>query len=196
MKFIVVLAVIFLVSCNNEKSQKISIEDIVIEEDITKKIDDKNIKNNYITIMDNNTVYESYIFDNELFINISDNPEVYKNNDTFIFNEYFPHSINKGTPQKYIEVENDEIKIIYYPNDFSINGKYIIQFVTIKKCTNKYCFGDLFGKTTEEIIAIFSDTEPEFRDGEISYTSEGYIKFVVFEIKNNIVYRIQYGENI
>ena len=190
MKFIIILMVIILISCNKEKSQKIS------EEIVTEKVEDKNIENQYILLTENNTVYESYIFDNDLFINISDNPEVYKDDDTFTFNENFPNFIHKSTPEKYIEVENDEIKIVYYPNDFSINGKYIIQFITIKKFTKKYCFGDLFGKTSEEIIAMFSNTESDFRDGEISYTSEGYIKFVVFEIKNNIVYRIRYGENI
>ena len=183
---ILILTIVLMFGCKNEKVQKIFIEDIISEEFVVQKTENRDIE----------PVYESNIFENDLFLNISKEPEFYQNNILFTFNEYFPEFIHKGTPEKYIKVENDEIEIVYYPDNFSLNGKYIIQFVTLKKFTNKYCFGNLFGKSSEEILNLFPYNKFGLRGGEISYNSDGYINFVVFKIKNNIVYSISYGENI
>jgi hypothetical protein len=200
MKIFVLLFLFFIIGCSKEKPQKYPLNTlngdsfIEVEENII-------IENNNIQLSENVYVYESDIFKNDLFIDISKDPWVYENDTSFTFNEYFPDFIHKGTPQKYIEVENDEIKIVYYPHDFSITGEYIIQFVTIKKYTDKYCFGDLFGKTSEKIMEIFITT-PDYLsinqngEGMISFASTEYINYVVFEFLNNIVSKINYGESI
>jgi hypothetical protein len=164
----------------------------------------KNNKNTDKTVFDavpesteiNMNIEKIDIFENDMFINIFSEPELYKNNAAFSFNEYFPNFIHKGTPEKYIEVENDEIKIVYYPHDFSLNGNYIIQFVTLKKRNDKYFLGSFFGRTSEEILQIITNIPNYTESGQISYVSTGYIYFVTFMFINGEINKIIYGHNI
>ena len=159
------------------------------------------------------------IFMKDMFVNISNDPEFYRNNSDYLFNEYFSTSDHKGAPEKYIEVEDELIKIVYYPHDRSINGKYIIQFVTLKKGNNNYFLAEYFERSPEEIVLSISNKPenwservgnfylwsydgiyqeitkaPKNWNGEIFYIAEGNSHYVRFTFKNRMVCEINYGE--
>jgi len=198
--YVLMVMIFFTFSCKNNKNTDKTVLDavpesaeinIIIEETTPNDVIDKNkVK------VENMNIEKIDIFENDMFINIFSEPELYKNNADFSFNEYFPDYIHKGTPEKYIEVENDEIKIVYYPHNFSLDGNYIIQFVTLKKRNDKYFLGNFFGRTPEEILQIVTNIPNYIGSGQITYSSTGYIYFVTFMFINGEINKIIYGENI
>jgi hypothetical protein len=183
--FLFVLSLTILMSCKNTKNTDKTVLDAVSESTEINIFIEETAPNEVIDI-----------FENDMFINIFSEPELYKNNAAFSFNEYFPNFIQKGTPEKYIEIENDEIKIVYYPHDFSLNGNYIIQSVTLKKRNDKYFLGNFFGRTSEEILQRITNIPNYIESGQISYVSAGYIYFVTFMFMNGKIDKIIYGHNI
>jgi hypothetical protein len=202
-----------IISCVNEKNQNKTNGDTSLNKT-------ENVLN--INKEDFEIVETFDIFEKNMFINISPDPEFYRNNNEFTFNELFlDNSIGKGIPQKRIIVKNDEVEIEYYPDDYSINGIYIIQFVTLKTKNDKYFLGDFFGKTPKEVVKTITNIpdywsgkvgnfygwpeEEIFKvvmdvpvnwSGEISYHSEGFYYFVNLSFKNGIVNGIKYGQSI
>lgn len=217
MKYCILLLIVMIFSCKNEKNQNNTYEESPLN-----NVENVIVENGLNTNKEDFEIIETFdIFEKDMFINIFSDPEIYKNNNEFTFNEYFPDFIEKETPRKYIEVKNNEIEIVYYPHDFSINGTYIIQFVTLKTRNDKYFLGDFFGKTPIEIVKTITNipyywsgkvgnfygwTEEEiFKaitdvpvnwSGEISYVSEGFRYFVNLSFENGIVTGIGYGRNI
>ena len=201
MKIFIVIMLLLMISCNKEWEKNDPVLHNTNDKFMLETIDSKISGNGNKQTLVIDSIYESNIFNNDLFIGISEDPDFYKNDISFTFNEVLPDFLHKGTPQKYVEVENDEIKIVYYPHDFSIHGNYIIQFITIKTFTKKYFLGDLIGKTSEYIMALFSESLEylfinEGGKGHIGFSSKGSIYFVTFMFRDNYLYSISYGRNI
>ena len=174
MRCIVILLVIFLFSCGGKNQTKTTVENIGLNEtEIT-------------------DIGKFDIFHNDLFNNISLDPELYKNNSSFVFNEIFLDSV---MPQKNIIVGNDDIEIIYYFRDFNTNGRWhITQSVTLKNKTDKYYLGNFFEKNSEEILQLITNTPDYVGKDQIDYSTIDYPKyFVIFYFKNNKVNKIRYG---
>ena len=143
------------------------------------------------------------IFEQNIFHNIFESPDYYIDNNNFSYKENIPENRIKSEPEKYITVENNEIRILFTPDYYSIgyeewklNEKYKLQFITIKEETDNYFFGKYIGKASEEIMELYPNFDGKItKTGEshIMYSSKGWDKFINFTLEDNIVTEITFG---
>jgi hypothetical protein len=200
-KTLIVLSIFLLVvSCkmkngerNNNKNES---EDIITNNQID---DDIGNTNNFILSDEIIEINGKNIFDiPDIFKNISEDPNSYKENNNYLYKEYYSTNQYKKDFDA-IFVSNDEISIKYDPeNTFypADPGKYIFRKYTIMKQTENYYFGKYIGQTGDEILKIFPNYS-EYKEGKyIIYNSIDMQKYIYFELKDNRVLEITYAYNL
>jgi len=154
-KFLIGLLIcINFISCSKSEKDNSKIPELVNSENELIDVIIEEINSNFVNTTEAETeIIEPFdVFKEDMFINISPDPEIYRNNSNFLFEEkIYDINLAKGWPLKEIIVEDDIIIIHYFPIDrYNIDSLYTIQEVTLKKRNDVYFLGNLFGKTPLE----------------------------------------------
>ena len=135
----------------------------------------------------------------DMFINISEDPFAYKNNDAFDFEEItkndsdFPSYASMYNCEKIYKIKNSSMIITYW----NVAGKNQIQTILINDKITKHPFSKFIGKKADNVLKQYPKNKTyELTKSELKFDSEDWLSFIQFKIKDEIIYQIVIGKNL
>jgi hypothetical protein len=177
-----------LFSCNKE-------DEITIIEQSNKNKEQEEIINKNIILEEKSikNLPKIDIFHIKLFENIGDTIEYYNNREGFsiIDNTVAEEHREKEDPDTEMIASNDEI-IIHYQ---TYRNK-LYRTIEIFKNTDQNVFGQYIGLSKEKIIEIFGEEKTPWPGNllHMDYINDNFDTYISFYYRDNIIYKIVYGD--
>jgi hypothetical protein len=191
LRFICFIIILNIISCKDTRNNK----DIIDDEKYS-ALDDKIKSLEILKKQEDFVIYgKRNIFDEDIFMNIYNSPEYYKENDEYEYIVRNENPLHKGDPGNEIIVKNDEIIICFWP-DWGKN--YKLQYVTLLEKTDKYLLSKYIGEYSNTVYNEYTEPDPLYKinrigENHIYYENKDGWKFINFTLQDDIVQEIDFG---